>query len=175
MRREPEVPEEKVPVVECLDGPARITSKELAPIHSVKSGILQNACSTRPRMVADLGKSARMHIVRLMNNLSKRSKKNDDKSAVAMLKKYDLHDRTWQPVVNRDESHDRSGQPVVKRDTRHELKHGPVGCRSSNTRQLGCAFFKTWSRRSYRNLTEELRHAETNPTCEIHESYCTSH
>ena len=70
----------------------------------------------------------------------KRSKKNDDKSAVAMLKKYDLHDRKWQPVVNRDESHDRSGQPVVQRDTRHELKHGPVGYRSSNTRQLGCAF-----------------------------------
>ena len=46
-----------------------------------------------------------MHIVRLMNNLVKRYKKNDDKSAVAMLKKYDLHDRTWQPVVNRDESH----------------------------------------------------------------------
>ena len=140
MRREPEVPEEKVPVVECLDGPARITSKELAPIHSVKSGTLQNACSTRPRAVADLGKNARMHIVRLMNNPGKRSKKNGDKSAVAMLKKYDLHDRTWQPVVNRDESHDRSGQPVVKRDTRHELKHGPVGCRSSNTRQLGCVF-----------------------------------
>ena len=38
MRREPEVPEEGVPVVECLDGPARIASKELAPIHSVKSG-----------------------------------------------------------------------------------------------------------------------------------------
>ena len=79
----------------------------------------------------------------------KRSKKNDDKSAVAMLMKYDLHDRTWQPVVNRDESHDRSGQPVVKRDTRHELKHGPVGCRSSNTRQLGCVF-QEWSRRSCR-------------------------
>ena len=57
MRREPEVPEEKVPEVECLDGPARITSKELAPIHPVKSGTLQNACSTRPRVVADLGKS----------------------------------------------------------------------------------------------------------------------
>ena len=51
--REPEVPEERVPVVECLDGPARITSKELAPIHSVKSGTLQNACSRRPRVVAD--------------------------------------------------------------------------------------------------------------------------
>ena len=71
---------------------------------------------------------------------SKRSKKNGDKSAVAMLKKYDLHDRTWQPVINRDERHYRSGQPVVKRDTRHELKHGPVGRRSSNTRQLGCIF-----------------------------------
>ena len=42
--------------------------------------------------------------------------------------------------MNRDESHDRTEQPVVKRDTRHELKHGPVGCRSSNTRQLGCVF-----------------------------------
>ena len=71
MRREPEVPEEKVLVVECLDGPARITLKELASSHSVKSGTLQNACSTRPRVVADLEKSARMHIVRLMNNLVK--------------------------------------------------------------------------------------------------------
>ena len=43
MRREPEVPEDKVPVVECFDGPARITSKELAPVHSVKNGTLQNA------------------------------------------------------------------------------------------------------------------------------------
>ena len=68
MRRGPEVPEERVPVVECLNGPARITLKELAPIHSVNNGTLQNACSTRPRMVADLGNSAHMHIVRLMNN-----------------------------------------------------------------------------------------------------------
>ena len=57
-----------------------------------------------------------------------------------MLKKYDLLDRTWQLVVNREKSHDRTRQPVVKRDTRHELNHGPVGCRSSNTRQLGCVF-----------------------------------
>ena len=68
--REPEVGEE-APVVECLDGHARITSKELASIHSVKSGTLHNACSTRPRVVADLEKSARMHIVSLRNNLVK--------------------------------------------------------------------------------------------------------
>ena len=75
MRREPEVLEEEVPVVECLDGHARITSKELAPIHSVKSGTLQNACSTRPRVVADLGKSARMHIAGLTNSPAKGLKK----------------------------------------------------------------------------------------------------
>ena len=69
--REPEVPEEKVPVEECFDGHARITSKELALIHSVKSGTLQNACSTRTRVVADLGKSALVHIARLMNSLAK--------------------------------------------------------------------------------------------------------
>ena len=56
MHRKPEVPENEVPVEECFDGPARITSKELAPIHSVKNGTLQNACSTRPRVVADLEK-----------------------------------------------------------------------------------------------------------------------
>ena len=57
--REPEVPEAEAPLVERLDGLARITSKELAPFHSVKSGTLQNACSTRPRVVADLENSAR--------------------------------------------------------------------------------------------------------------------
>ena len=73
--REPEVPEARVPVVECLDGTARITSKELAPIHSVKSGILQNACSTSPRLVADLVKSALMRIARLKNSLAKGPKR----------------------------------------------------------------------------------------------------
>ena len=67
-RREPEVAGEEAPVVECLDGLARITSKELATTHFVKSGTLQNACSTRPRVVADLGKSALLHTVRLINS-----------------------------------------------------------------------------------------------------------
>ena len=71
MHREPEVPEAEAQVEECLDCRARITSKELAPIHSVKSGTLRSACSTRPRVVADLGKSALMRIVRLMNSLAK--------------------------------------------------------------------------------------------------------
>ena len=125
MRREPEVPEERVPVEECLDGFARISSQELAPIHSVKSGTLQNAYSTSPRVVADLGKSALMRIARLMNNPVQGSKKNGDKSAVAMLKEHESYDRTEKLVVCRDTSHER---------------HGPVVCNSSNTRQLGCVF-----------------------------------
>ena len=74
-RRELEVPGEEVPVVERIDFHARITSKELAPVHSVKSGILQNARSARPRVFADLRKSALMHIARLMNSRLKGPKR----------------------------------------------------------------------------------------------------
>ena len=70
-RREPEVPEARVPMVECLDGPARITSKERAPTHSVKSETLQYACSTSRRMDADLGRSALNGTARLKNSLAK--------------------------------------------------------------------------------------------------------
>ena len=68
-------------MVECLDGFARITSEELAITHFVKSGSLQNACSKRPRVVADfemdadLEKSAHMRIVRLMNSRLKGPKR----------------------------------------------------------------------------------------------------
>ena len=71
MHREPEVLEARVPVEECFDCPARITSKEIVPLHSVKNGILQNACSTSPRMDAGLVKSDLMRIARLENSLAK--------------------------------------------------------------------------------------------------------
>ena len=75
MPREPEVPEENVQVVECLDGLARITSKGLAITHFVKSGTLQNACCPCPKMDAGLGKSALLHTAKLMNSLAKGLKK----------------------------------------------------------------------------------------------------
>ena len=86
MRRGPEVPEAKGPVEECFDCPARITSKELAVTHSVKSGILQNACSTRPRVVVGLGEKCFYAHRQVDEQPRKRSKKNGDKSAVAVLK-----------------------------------------------------------------------------------------
>ena len=66
MRREPEVPEAEAQVRKWLDCRARITSKELAPLHSVKKGILQSACSSGRRMDTDLGKRALMHTASLM-------------------------------------------------------------------------------------------------------------
>ena len=73
--RQPEVPEARVPVEECFDCLARVTSKELAPIHSVKTGILQNACSTSPSVDADWVKSALMSIARLKNSRLKGPKR----------------------------------------------------------------------------------------------------
>ena len=66
--RGPEVPKVKARVVECRDGLARITLEELAITHFVKNGTLQNACSTRPRVVAVLERSAHSHIVRLTHS-----------------------------------------------------------------------------------------------------------
>ena len=71
MHREPEVPEARVQVGKCLDCSARITSKELAQLHSVKNGILQNACSTSEKMDANLGISAHTHSARLTNSQAK--------------------------------------------------------------------------------------------------------
>ena len=72
--------EPAVPGKECLDGLARITSKELAITHFVKDGTLQNACSTRPRVVADFGEKCSYAHRQVDEQPTKRSKNNDDKS-----------------------------------------------------------------------------------------------
>ena len=65
---------------------------------------------------------------------TKRSKKNDDKSAVAMLKKGNWQER--EPVT--DECHDRPGKP----DKRSDKKLGQNSSKRqlSDARQLGCVF-----------------------------------
>ena len=65
---------------------------------------------------------------------TKWSKSNNDKSAVALLKKGDWHER--ESVTDR--YHDRSGKP----DKRSDKKLGQKSSqrRSSNARQLGCIF-----------------------------------
>ena len=55
--------------------------KELAPIHSVKSGILQYACSTSPRVDADFGEKCSYAHRQVYEQPCKRYKKNGDKGA----------------------------------------------------------------------------------------------
>ena len=65
---------------------------------------------------------------------TKWSKSNKDKSAVAILKKGDWHERG--SVT--DQSHDRSGEPDKRGDKKLERKSSQR--RSSDARQLGCVF-----------------------------------
>ena len=78
---------------------------------------------------------------------SKRSKKNCDKSAVAMLKRNEQHQRTERVVV---------------------YDH------SSNTRQLGLRISGYGAAEVFIDFTEELRHTETDPMCTSHKCRCTS-
>ena len=162
--REPEVTEVRARVVECRDGLARITLEELAITHFVKNGTLQNACSTRPRVVADLEKRHRQ----VDEQPSKRSKKNDDKSAVAMMKKGDWHGRG--PVT--DQNHDRLGKPGKRSDEKLGQKSSKR--RSSDARQLGCVFQDMTPPKSILRKSTDMQRP-INPTCEIHKGYCASH
>ena len=65
---------------------------------------------------------------------TKRSKTNNDKSAVAMLKKGNWQER--EPVT--DECHDRPGQPVKRSDKK--LGRNSSKRQFSDARQLGCVF-----------------------------------
>ena len=65
---------------------------------------------------------------------SKRSKKNDDKSAVAMSKKGNWQER--EPVT--DECHDRPGKPGKRSDKK--LGQDSSKRQFSDARQLGCVF-----------------------------------
>ena len=107
------MPEERVPVEECFDCLARITSKELAPIHSVKNGILQYALFYKTKSGCRFGEKCSYAHRQVGEQPSKRSKKKGDKSAVAMLKRNEQPQRTGRPVLD---------------------------AYSSSTRQLGCVF-----------------------------------
>ena len=99
----------------------------------MKGGTLQNACSTRSRVVVGLGKSAHMHTVRLMKSRQKGPKRMMTKYCGYVEKGCDWYESL---VIN--QGHDRPGQPGKKRG--NEMERGPSKRRSSNARQLGCVF-----------------------------------
>ena len=132
--RGPEVPEVKVPVVECHDGLARITLEELAITHFVKNGTLQNACTTRPRVVADLGRSAHLHIVRLMNSRRKGPKRMMTKCSGYIEKGKLARERIRLRCLSRS-----NGATCDKRGDK-KLGQKSSQRRLSDARQLGCVF-----------------------------------
>ena len=129
MHREPEVPEARVPVEKCFDCPARITSKEHAPIHSVKKWHPPECLFYKSESGCRFGEKCSYAHRQVEEQSTKRSKKNGDKSAVAMLK---------------------------------------------STRQLGLCIPGHGAAKIFIDFAEELKHTETNPTCKIHKSRCTS-
>ena len=133
-RRGPEVPEVKARVVECRDGLARITSEELAITHFVKNGTLQNACSTKNKNGCRFEEKCSFAHRQVDVQPTKWSKSNNDKSAVALLKKGDWHERG--SVTDRN--HDRSGKPDKKSDKKLGQKSSQREL--SDARQLGCVF-----------------------------------
>ena len=83
-----------------------------------------------------------------------------------MLKKGDWQER--ESVT--DGCHDRLGKPGKRGDKK--LGQNSSKRQSSDARQLGCVF-QDMTPPKY--SPEVHRHAETNPTCEIHKGYCASH
>ena len=164
-------PRGKSPSGRIFDGLARITSKELAPLHSVRSGTLQDACSTRPRVDADLVKSARMHTVRLMNNLAKGLKEWWQKCSSYVEEEWLARKcmatccQPWQESREIGATRCKAWHPSRAPGTCwvQIIEYTTIGLRLSG-HEAAEAY-----------LTEELRHAEANPTCKIHDSDCASH
>ena len=91
--REPEVPEEKVPVVECRDGLARITLEELAITHFVKKWHRPECLFYKTGSGCRCGAKCAYAHRQVHEQPTKRSQKTGDKSAVAFLKKGDWQER----------------------------------------------------------------------------------
>ena len=100
----------------------------------MKNGTLQNACSTMTKSGCRFGEKCSFAHRKIDEQPTKRSKKNDDKSAVAMLKKGDWQERG--PVT--DQCHDRPGKPGKMSDGKLGQKSSKR--RLSDARQLGCVF-----------------------------------
>ena len=126
MHREPRVLEAEAQMGECLDCRARITSKELAH-HSILWEVASPrmlVVQVRERMQLLVKKSSYAHR-QVDEQPSKKSKKNGDRSAVAMLKNYTT---------------------------------------------IGLRIWRYGAAEVFIDLAEELKHAEANPMCSIHQN-----
>ena len=125
MHRKPEIPEERSPSGRMFRWPCKDYLKGTCTYSFCEKWHPPECLFYKTKSGCRFGEKCSYAHRQVDEQPSKRSQKNGDKSAVAMLKKH--------------ESYDRTGKPVVCRETRHE-RHGPVVYNSSNARQLGCVF-----------------------------------
>ena len=85
--RTPKSQRQKPQWLECRDGLARITSKELAITHPAKDGILLNACSSKTRMVCRFGEKCPFAHRQVDAQPTKWSKSNNDKKRRGFIEK----------------------------------------------------------------------------------------
>ena len=111
-----------------------ITLEELAITHFVKKWHPPECLFYKTKSGCRFGEKCSYAHRQVDEQPTKRSKNNDDKSAVALLKKGDWHERG--PVT--DQCHDRSGKLVKRSDKK--LGQTSSKRQSSDARQLGCVF-----------------------------------
>ena len=121
-------------MVECLDGLARITSKELANNSFFERWHPPDCLFYKTKSGCRFGENCSFAHRQVDEQPTKRSKKNDDKSAVVMLKKGDWHEGGPLPTkVTID--HGNLTRGATKSWGRRSSQR-----RSSDARQLGCIF-----------------------------------
>ena len=116
-------------------------------------------------MVAVLGKSALFAHRQVDTQPTKWSKWNNDKSAVALLKKGDWHER--ESVTDR--YHDSSGKP--DRNRGKKLGRNSSKRQLSDARQLGCVFQDMTPPKSILRKSTDMPKPIQR---EVHKGHCTS-
>ena len=100
---------------------------------------------------------------------TKRSKKNDDKSAVAILKKDDWHERG--PVTDHDKSHDRRGKRG--KSVIMKLGHGFILGRSSECTTIGLRISRHDAAEVYSRKSTDMQ--KPIQRVKFTKGYCASH
>ena len=140
--RGPEVPEVKVRVVECRDGLARITFRGTCNNSFCERWHPPECLFYKNKNGCRFGEKCSFAHRQVDAQPTKWSKSNNDKSAVAMLKKGNWQERE---LVS-DACHDRTVKLVRKSD--RKLGQNSSRSQFSDARQLGCVFQESILRKS---------------------------
>ena len=100
IRREPEVPEEKSPSGRMSRWPCKDYLKGTCNNSFCEKGHPPECLFYKTKSGCRFGEKCSYAHRQVDEQPTERSKKNDDKSAVAMLKKGDWHESVWEPVIN---------------------------------------------------------------------------